>query len=147
MNYVQVNKDSFDLITHFMNKYGQYIELLESIESNLNLRLWHQLSDDLISFSSKHELENGTDLIELYNRVIMSVEKAFNPMKLMILINNVIKNFNRKFLFLYFFYFSLLLDNLEEALLFLDSISLRIDNKGEEYIYLQLLKVIFFLLK
>lgn len=105
MNYVQVNKDSFDLITHFMNKYGQYIELLESIESNLNLRLWHQLSDDLISFSSKHELENGTDLIELYNRVIMSVEKAFNPMKLMILINNVIKNFNRKFLFLSFFIF------------------------------------------
>ena len=125
MNYVQVNRDSFDLIDHFKTKYPQYSQLLENIESSLNLRLWHQLSDDLVSFSNKHELQNGTDLIELYNRVIISLEKAFNPMKLMLIIVNIVKNFSH---------------NLNEALLFLESFEQRIDSKGEEYIYLLILK-------
>jgi hypothetical protein len=98
MNYVQVGKESFDFIANLRNKYPQHSNLLDGIETSLNLRLWHQLSDDLITLSEKPEMQQGTDLIELYNAVVMNVEKAFNPMKLMILIQNVVNNFSSKYL-------------------------------------------------
>lgn len=134
MSYVQVSNESFDLIKSLKQRYPQYQDLLENIDTNLNLRLWHQLSDDLIALSEKPELKQGTDLIELYNRLIMSIEKAFNPMKLMVLIQNVSKNFSRNI--------SLISDNLEEALVFLDNIEQRVDPKGEEHLFLKVLKVI-----
>jgi hypothetical protein len=96
MSYVQISKESFDLLYNLRDKYPQYAKLIENIESGLNLRLWHQLSDDIIELSEKTELQRTTDLIDLYNRLIISVEKAFNPMKLMHLIQNIIKNYSSK---------------------------------------------------
>lgn len=96
MSYIQVPNEAFDLLSSLRGKYPQYKSNLESMEEALNLRLWNQLSDDLIAFSSKEELKNSTDLVTLYNNLIMPVEKAFNPMKLISIIQNVIKNFSSK---------------------------------------------------
>jgi hypothetical protein len=52
-------------------------------------------------------------------------------MKLMIIVQNVVKNFKGIWL-------SKTLDNLEEALLFLDNISHRLDPKGEESLLLRI---------
>jgi hypothetical protein len=125
MSYVQVSKESFDLIYSLRERYPQYKELFDSIESGLNVRLWHQLSDDLISLSEKPELQRSNDLINLYNTLIICVEKAFNPMKLMVIIQNVIKNYAGK---------------LDEALIFLENLEGRLESKGEEALFLRILK-------
>ena len=93
MTYVQVSKESFDLLAQFKSKYPQYSALLDSCERGLNYRLWHELSDDLIELSEKPDLQSSKDLIDLYNQLIMSLEMVFNPLKLMILVQNVLKNF------------------------------------------------------
>jgi hypothetical protein len=125
MSYVQITRESFDALTTLKSKYPQYKDLIESIESELNLRLWHQLSENLILLSEKPELQNSSDLIDLYNRLVASVESAFNPMKLMILIQNILKNYQ---------------GNLEQALNFLDQLEIRLAPKGEEGLYLRILK-------
>ena len=89
-------KESFEFIYSLRERYIQYSELFNEIELNLNNKLWNQLSDSLISLSEKSELQEGNDLIELYNRLVCFIEKSFNPMKLMILISNVIKNISSK---------------------------------------------------
>lgn len=94
--YVTIPKEAFDFLNTLRISYPQYNNTLENIETNLNLRLWNQLSDDLIILTSKEELKNSTDLITLYNTLIMSVERNFNPMKLILIIQNVIKNFSSK---------------------------------------------------
>lgn len=94
MSYVQISKESFDLLKHLKSKYPNYFQLLDSIETGLNLRLWNKISDDLIVLTDKEDLKNSQDLITLYNNLIMSVEKTFNPMKLMLIIQNVIVNFS-----------------------------------------------------
>ena len=70
--------------------------MIESIESSLNLRLWNQLSDDLIILTSKEDLKISQDLIFLYNFFISNVERASNPIKLILIIQNVIKNYTGK---------------------------------------------------
>jgi hypothetical protein len=95
-SYVYVTNDAFVLINNLKSKYPQYAGLLDSTEQNLSVRLWHQLSDDLISLSEKPELQRGTDLIDLYNGLIYNLETAFNPMKLMMLIQNIAKNYDCK---------------------------------------------------
>ena len=97
MTYVQVSKESFDLLNIFKSKYSQYESLFENIEKGLNFRLWHQLSDDLLELTNKPDLQNSRDLIDLYNQLIMSVELVFNPLKLMLIVQNVVKNFNCNF--------------------------------------------------
>ncbi len=96
MSYVSVPREAFDFILGLAQKYPQYSELLQNIESDLNLRLWNSLSDNVIALSNKDELQKSQDLIDLYNTLILSVEKAFNPMKLVLIIQNVIKNFSSK---------------------------------------------------
>jgi hypothetical protein len=81
------------LIYVLKEKYPQYTDLLNNIEEGLNLRLWYQLSVDLINLSEKHELQEGSDLIEIYNLLVINIESTFNPMKLMIIVQNVVKNF------------------------------------------------------
>lgn len=125
MSYVNIPKESFDLIYSLKEKYPQYTTLLETIETDMNLRLWNQLSDDLILFSGKPELTNSSDLIILYNTLIINVEKAFNPMKLVSIIQNIIKNFS---------------SNMNDALSFLENLEVRLDSKGEEAYYLRILK-------
>jgi len=99
MTYVQINKESFDLLAVFTNKYPQYNQLFESIEKSLNFRLWHQLSDDLIELTNKQDLQQSRDLIDLYNQLILSLEMVFNPLKLMLIVQNVVKNFDCKEIF------------------------------------------------
>ena len=98
MSYVQISKESFELLKLLKSKYPQYFELLDSIETGLNLRLWNKISDDLIVLTDKEDLKNSQDLITLYSNLIMTIEKAFNPMKLMLIIQNVIVNFSGIFL-------------------------------------------------
>ena len=94
MTYVSVPKEAFDVLTGLNKKYPQHTELLLNIESDLNLRLWNGLSDNLICLTSKEEFRTSQDLIMLYNNLILSVEKAFNPMKLVLIVQNVMKNFS-----------------------------------------------------
>lgn len=96
MTYVQINKESFDLLAVFRNKYPQYSQLFDSIEKGLNFRLWHQLSDDLLELTNKQDLQQSRDLIDLYNQLILTLEMVFNPLKLMLLVQNVVKNFDCK---------------------------------------------------
>lgn len=125
MSYINVPKESFDVVYSLRTTYPQYTSILENIETNLNLRLWNQLSDDLITLSSKSELQTSQDLILLYNNLVMSTERAFNPMKLILIIQNVIKNFSA---------------NMNEALIFLENIEVRIEPKGEEKYFIRILK-------
>ena len=99
MTYVQINKESFDLLAVFRNKYPQYGQLFDSIEKALNFRLWHQLSDDLLELTNKQDLQQSRDLIDLYNQLILTLEMVFNPLKLMVLVQNVVKNFDCKQIF------------------------------------------------
>jgi hypothetical protein len=96
MTYVQINKESFDLLAIFKTKYPHYEGLFDSIEKGLNFRLWNQLSDDLIELTNKSDMQQSRDLIDLYNQLIMTLEMVFNPLKLMILVQNVVKNFDCK---------------------------------------------------
>ena len=130
---IDVPKESYEFIYSLRERYSQYSELFNEIELNLNNKLWNQISDSLILLSEKPELQESNDLIELYNRLVFFIEKTFNPMKLMILISNVIKNFSSKKL--------LKSDKLYEALYFLENIETRLDTKGEELIFLKSLKV------
>jgi len=100
MSYVQISKESFDLLHILKTKYPHYSSLLDSIEVGLNERLWNTISDDLVLFTDKEDLKNSQDLITLYTNLVMSVEKTFNPMKLMLIIQNVLANFSCKMIFL-----------------------------------------------
>jgi len=91
--YVQLTGAEFDLLATLQTKYNYY-DLFEKIEQDLNQKLWHQLSDHLIQLSEKPELQKSKDLVEIYYKIVLGVERAFNPMKLMMIITNVIKNFS-----------------------------------------------------
>lgn len=99
MTYVQISKESFDILAVFITKYPHYTQLCDSIEKGLNFRLWHQLSDDLLELTGKTDLQQSRDLIDLYNQLILNLEMVFNPLKLMLLVQNVVKNFDCKKVF------------------------------------------------
>lgn len=128
-----VPKESYEFIYSLRERYVQYVEIFNEIELHLNNKLWNQLSESLIVLSEKPEIQESNDLIELYNRLVFFIEKSFNPMKLMILISNVIKNFSSNK--------AIIVDKLFEALYFLENIEQRLETKGEELIYLKSLKV------
>jgi len=94
MAYVQISGAEYDLIHSLQISYPKYKDLLEQIEEDLTMKLWHPLSDHLLQLSEKQELQKSLDLIEVYNRIVFNVEKSFNPMKLMMIISNVIKNYS-----------------------------------------------------
>jgi hypothetical protein len=96
MSYVTVPKEAFDFIYILREKYPHHANALDNIDGGLNNRLWNQVSDDLIFLSNQEDLQNSQDLITLYNNLIVNVEKAFNPLKLILIIQNVIKNFSSK---------------------------------------------------
>src|SRR2546422_706589 len=116
--FIDAPKESYEFIFTLRDTYPQYTDLFNEIELGLNNKLWNQISDNLIALTEKPDLQNSNDLIELYNRVICFVEKAFNPMKLMILISNIIKNFSSKTN-------KLTTDKLYEALIFLENVESR----------------------
>lgn len=139
MSYVQISKESFEYLKILKSKYPHYFDLLESIETGLNLRLWNRISDDLIVLTEKSDLKQSQDLITLYSSLIMSVESTFNPMKLMLIIQNVIVNYSGIINHVYS------IGNMEEALVFLGNLEQRLNQKGEEKLFLRILKGFCFL--
>ena len=125
MSYVNVSSNAFPFLDELKAAKPELNGLISEIQGELNLRLWHQLCVHLIELSENKDLHTGSNLINLYNNVIYSIEPAFNPMKIMIILQNVIKNFHGR---------------LDDALVFLGDIEKRLKPQGEEYFYMQCLK-------
>jgi hypothetical protein len=130
MTYINITGAEYDLLNSLKITYQSnngIVNLICEIESDLSLKLWHKLSEHLIKLSEFPDLQKSNNLIQIYHTIICNVEKAFNPMKLMYLISNVLKNYS---------------GNCHEALEFLESIDGKINKKGEEAIFLKTLIVI-----
>lgn len=125
MSYIDVSSKAFPFLDTLKYQFPNLNTLVCEIQGELNLRLWHQLSMHLIELSEKTELHSGDALIELYLNVVVSIESAFNPMKIMLILKNVIKNFY---------------DRLDKALTFLDEINNRMRLRGEEFFFWQCLR-------
>ena len=124
---VVVPNDSFKLIQNLSGKHPNLKALFDEIDSNLNQRLWYQLSDNLIALSNKPELQQGKDLIELYNGLIFFIEPTLNPMRYLEYVQNMLHNYK---------------DNMEEGLTFVENIEKKNEKKykGEEKIFIKIIK-------
>jgi 26S proteasome regulatory subunit N9 len=122
---VVVPNDSFKLIQNLSAKHPNLKQLFDEIDSNLNQRLWYQLSDNLISLSNKPELQQSKDLIELYNGLIFFIEPTLNPMRYLEFVQNMLNNYK---------------DNMEEGLTFIENIEKKHKYKGEEKIFIKIIK-------
>lgn len=125
MAYVDVPSDSYLFLDNLKINYPSLNSLISEIQGELNLKLWFQVCEHLVELTEKTELHNGVELIYLYENLIRAIEPVFNPMKIMIMLKNIIKNFSGR---------------LSDALVFLEDISKRIDPKGEEKFFMQCLK-------
>ena len=125
MNYVQVPNESYKLINNYKEKYPEQKNLFDEIEGNLTQRLWHQLADNLLLLSSLPDLQKGNALIEIYNGLIIFIESVFNPMKLLSLVKNLLTNFRGK---------------MEEGLQFVENLEKKLKLKGEEILYIKIIK-------
>lgn len=125
MAYVDVPNDSYLFLDNLKINYPSLNSLISEIQGELNLKLWFQVCEHLVELTEKTELHNGVELIYLYENLIRAIEPVFNPMKIMIMLKNIIKNFSGR---------------LSDALVFLEDISKRIDPKGEEKFFMQCLK-------
>jgi hypothetical protein len=96
MNYVNVPNDSFKLLQNLIKKYPSHKDVLDEIDSNLNQRLWHQLSDNLIKFALNEDVQKSSDLIELYNGLVIFTESALNPMKFLHFVQLLLSNYKGK---------------------------------------------------
>ena len=124
---VVVPNDSFKLILNLSGKHPNLKALFDEIDSNLNQRLWYQLSDNLIALSNKPELQQSKDLIELYNGLIFFIEPTLNPMRYLEYVQNMLHNYK---------------DNMEEGLTFVENIEKKNEKKykGEEKIFIKIIK-------
>ena len=123
---IDIPPDSFKLISALSEKHPNLKSLFEQIDSNLNQRLWYQLSENIITLSQNQELQQGNDLIEFYNGVLIFIEKTLNPMKYLQYVQNMIYNYK---------------DKMSEALQFVENIELNHkDFKGEEKISIKIIK-------
>ena len=121
-----VPNDCFTLIKNLSDKYPGLKSIFDDIDSNLNQKLWYQLSENLISLSQKPELQQSKDLIELYNGLVFFIEPTLNPMKYLLFVQNVLNNYN---------------DNMQEALQFVENIEKTHKSfKGEEKIFIKIIK-------
>ena len=123
---VNVPNDSYKLISNLSGKYPLYKDLLGEIDSHLNQHLWYQLSENLIELSSKPELQNSQDLIELYNGLVFFIEATLNPMKYLDFVQNMLTNYK---------------DKMEQGLQFIENIeNTHKDYKGEEKMMINIIK-------
>ena len=123
---LNVPNDSFKLIQNLSTKYPDLKKLFEDIDSSLNQHLWYQLSENLIALSHKPELQNGNDLIELYNGLVFFIEPTLNPMKYLEYVQNMLNNYKNK---------------MNEALTFVENIeNTHKKFKGEEKIFIKIIK-------
>ena len=127
INDVNVPNDSFTLIQNLSKKYPELQNLFDDIDSNLNQKLWYQLSENLMTLSSNPKLQQSSDLIEIYNGLIFFIEPTLNPMKYLEFVKNMLNNYKGK---------------TEEALKFVENIENSHKNKykGEEKIFIKILK-------
>ena len=127
INDVNVPNDSFTLIQNLSKKYPELKNLFDDIDSNLNQKLWYQLSENLMTLSSNPKLQQSSDLIEIYNGLIFFIEPTLNPMKYLEFVKNMLNNYKGK---------------TEEALKFFENIENSHKNKykGEEKIFIKILK-------
>ena len=127
INDVNVPNDSFTLIQNLSKKYPELKNLFDDIDSNLNQKLWYQLSENLMTLSSNPKLQQSSDLIEIYNGLIFFIEPTLNPMKYLEFVKNMLNNYKGK---------------TDEALKFVENIENSHKNKykGEEKIFIKILK-------
>ena len=123
---VNIPPDSFKLIAALSQKHPSLKSLFGEIDSNLNQRLYHQLSENIIRLSQSPEMQQGKDLIEFYNGVVFFIEPTLNPMKYLEYVQNMLHNYK---------------DNMNEALQFVENIEMKHkDFKGEEKISIKIIK-------
>lgn len=122
-NFIQIPKDSYTLLQTIGAQYPEAKEITSEIEGNLTQSLWHQLSENLNTLASIKSLQQGTVLMELYNGLIVFVETALNPMKLLSLIHKIASTYKDK-----------------ESLIFVENIEKKIKFKGEENLYIKIIK-------
>ena len=121
-----VPNDCFTLIKNLSEKYPSLKTIFDDIDSNLNQKLWYQLSENLIALSQKPELQQSNDLIELYNGLVFFVEPTLNPMKYLEFVQNMLNNYK---------------DKMQEALTFVENIeNTHKSFKGEEKIFIKIIK-------
>lgn len=125
MNYVVIPQEAYQYVQTLGRSYPQYKDLIDSIDMELNQRLWYQLSKDLYQLCSKPELQSNQELITLYNQLIVHVESAFNPMQFLSIIQKILSNYNGKY---------------KEALLFVENIEKKMKFDGEEELFVHILK-------
>lgn len=125
MSYVIISESAFPFLDSLKYQFPNLQNLISEIQNDLNLRLWHQLSGHLIELSENSSLHEGEYLINLYDNVIKSLESVFNPMKIMLILKNLLKNFSQ---------------NQEKGIYFLDEVNKRLNFSGEELIFLDCLK-------
>jgi 26S proteasome regulatory subunit N9 len=125
MSYVIISQSAFPFLDSLKYQFPNLQNLISEIQNDLNLRLWHQLSGHLIELSENPSLHEGEYLINLYDNVIKSIESVFNPMKIMLIIKNLLKNYSQ---------------NQEKGINFLDEVHKRMNFSGEELIFLDCLK-------
>ena len=123
---VNIPQDSFKLIAALSQKHPSLKSLFGEIDSNLNQRLYHQLSENIIRLSQSPEMQQGKDLIEFYNGVVFFIEPTLNPMKYLEYVQSMLHNYK---------------DNMNEALQFVENIEMKHkDFKGEEKISIKIIK-------
>ena len=126
MEDVNIPNDSFQLIQNLSKKYPELKNLFDDIDSNLNQRLWFQLSENLLTLSNNPKLQQSKDLIEIYNGLVFFIESTLNPMKYLLYVQNMLYNYKGK---------------MDEALKFVENIENTHKHfKGEAKISIKLLK-------
>ena len=125
MNFIHVPDDTYKLINALKNKYPSQKPLLDEIEGNTTQHLWHQLTENLIVFYSLPETQQGTDLIELYNGLVMFIEPALNPMKLLLLVQKMLANYKGR---------------MTDALTFIKNLKAKIKFKGDQNLFILIIK-------
>ena len=126
MEDVNIPNDSFQLIQNLSKKYPDLKNLFDDIDSNLNQRLWFQLSENLLNLSNNPKLQQSKDLIEIYNGLVFFIESTLNPMKYLLYVQNMLYNYKGK---------------MDEALKFVENIENTHKHfKGEAKISIKLLK-------
>ena len=123
---VNIPQDSFKLIQTLTQKHPSLKSIFDEIDSHLNQRLYHQLTSDILNLSQNPEMQQGKDLIDFYNYIVLYIEPALNPMKYLKYVENMLHNYK---------------DNMHEALLFVENIENKHkDYKGEAKISMKLIK-------
>lgn len=125
MDFVQIPEESHIIIKNLQSKYPQYKDILSEIDGNISQSLWHQLSDNLIVLSNKPELQNSQDLIELYHGLVLYISEIVNPMKFLKYVQNMLVNYKNK---------------MNEGLQFIENTENKMKFKGEEEIFLRIIK-------